>query len=61
MVLSLLKSMVTSRSATSTAAPRATGSDSAPRIFNFHGGIHPAGNTRHSPIAPPLVAAPAAP
>ncbi|MFK4015748.1 electron transport complex subunit RsxC [Cobetia marina] len=57
MVLSLLKSMVTSRSATSTAAPRATGSDSAPRIFDFHGGIHPPEHKALSNRAP-LVAAP---
>ncbi|WP_404982987.1 electron transport complex subunit RsxC [Cobetia marina] len=57
MVLSLLKSMVTSRSATSTAAPRATGSDSAPRVFDFHGGIHPPEHKALSNRAP-LVAAP---
>jgi len=57
MVLSLLKSMVTSRSATSTAAPRATGSDHAPRVFDFHGGIHPPEHKALSNRAP-LVAAP---
>ncbi|MDN2657946.1 electron transport complex subunit RsxC [Cobetia sp. 14N.309.X.WAT.E.A4] len=57
MVLSLLKSMVTSRSATSTAAPRATGSDSVPRVFDFHGGIHPPEHKALSNRAP-LVAAP---
>ncbi|WP_233593306.1 electron transport complex subunit RsxC [Cobetia sp. cqz5-12] len=57
MVLSLLKSMVTSRSATSTAAPRATGSDNAPRVFDFHGGIHPPEHKALSNRAP-LVAAP---
>ncbi|QQK65976.1 electron transport complex subunit RsxC [Cobetia sp. cqz5-12] len=49
--------MVTSRSATSTAAPRATGSDNAPRVFDFHGGIHPPEHKALSNRAP-LVAAP---
>ncbi|WOI25106.1 electron transport complex subunit RsxC [Cobetia amphilecti] len=58
MVLSLLKSMVTSsRSAATAEAEHTQKGQDAPRVFDFHGGIHPPEHKALSNRAP-LVAAP---
>lgn len=58
MVLSLLKSMVTSsRSAATAEAEHTQKGQGAPRVFDFHGGIHPPEHKALSNRAP-LVAAP---
>ncbi|WP_284892093.1 electron transport complex subunit RsxC, partial [Cobetia amphilecti] len=58
MVLSLLKSMVTSsRSAATAEAEHTQEGQDAPRVFDFHGGIHPPEHKALSNRAP-LVAAP---
>ncbi|MFP5302200.1 electron transport complex subunit RsxC [Cobetia sp. SIMBA_158] len=58
MVLSLLKSMVTSsRSSATTEAEHTQKGQAAPRVFDFHGGIHPPEHKALSNRAP-LVAAP---